>query len=135
MILAAIIAAIAAAAVAASAYLLSLWHADQADLKRRGEYHGWRSWPFSRVLAYVGAVSTVASTYLAVVTVARATFDPATGAAVIQALTPFTLAAILVLDLAFILIAGYLRILRRRNHRRPGDAPSRLPAIDPRRRD
>ena len=133
MILAIIATAIGVVSIGGAAYLLALWHDDERDLRASGRWRGWlRTWPFSRVLAYVGAGTTAAAVYLAALTILRVVLagQGVDFAPITQALTPLTIAALLYLLAAFPIVAGYLRLLRRRNHRRRGEPPSRLPAID-----
>ena len=120
----------------ASAYLLRLWHDDEADLRARGKWRGGlRTWPFSRVLAYVGAGATTAAVYLAALTVGRLVVTARAGAETwapaTMALTPLTIAAIFYLLLAVPVVALYLRFLKGRNHRKPDEAPSQLPSVEP----
>lgn len=105
---------IAIVSIWGAAYLLSVWHDDRADLLRRGhEVSTFRTWPFSRVLAYVSIACMLSSTYLGTLTVLRLIGLPEQEE-IRVALTPFTLAALLVLDVAFVIIAAYLRFLRGR---------------------
>lgn len=111
--------AIAAASIGAAAYLLALWREDAADLKAVGRWRGiLRTWPFSRVLAYVAIGCTISSNVLGAVTLFRVLgtgpLGPDTVRHIQAALTPFTLTALVFLDVAFVILAIYLRIIRRR---------------------
>lgn len=110
--------AIAGASIWGAAYLLRVWHEDRAHMIASGEpVTLLRTWPFSRVLAYVAISCTLASTYLGWLTIARLLNLSVLGLTNEQMrveLTPFTLAALLVLDAAFVVIALYLRVIRSR---------------------
>lgn len=103
---------IAAGSVWGAAYLLSLWHEDARSLRRVS----WRTWPFSRVLAYVSIACTLASNYLIVPSALRL-LSVEGFHDIVAALTPFTIIAIIVLDVAFVVIAIYLRVIRKRRGR------------------
>lgn len=107
--------AVAAAAISiwGAAYLMSLWHDDRDELlARRPPVEP--GWPFSRVLAYLGIVATLSSNLVGAVALLRLLEVPSFRDAQL-ALTPFTLASLLYLDLVFPLIALYLRSRRRRH--------------------
>lgn len=99
---------IAAASIWGAAYLLKVWHDDRTERRAEGKPDGW---PFSRVLAYVAICCTLASNYLVVPTALRLLGIP-NFRDIQVALTPFTLTALLVLDVAFVVIALYLRLVR-----------------------
>lgn len=100
--------AIALTSIWGAAYLLRVWHEDAAAMRAAGT---WQSWPFSRVLAYVAIACTLASNYLVLPTLLRLLGFPLAQAA----LTPITVAALVTLDVAFVVIAIYLRIVRSRS--------------------
>lgn len=103
--------AIALASIWGAAYLLRIWHEDATDMKRHGEAVTFlRTWPFSRVLAYVAIACMLASNFLLVPTALRLAGRPDLQVA----LTPFTLTSLIVLDVAFVVIALYLRVVRSR---------------------
>jgi len=107
---------IAVLSIGGSAYLLSLWHEDARAIKASGGVvSNLRTWPFSRVLAYVGIGCTLSSNYLLVPTTLRL-IGIANFREVQVALTPLTLAALLFLDMSFLIIALYLRLIRGRSH-------------------
>lgn len=95
-----------------SAYLLALWHEDAGLLRASGTRVSWRIWPFSRVLAYLSIGSTLASNLLAFGALIRIA-NVANYHEIQIALTPLTLIALLFLDSVFLVIAAYLRLIRR----------------------
>lgn len=104
--------AIALASIWGAAYLLKLWHEDAALLRQQGvDVTHLRTWPFSRVLAYVAVACTLASNFLIVPTVLR--FTGVINATIV--LAPLSITAFLVLDISFVVIAAYLRIVRSRS--------------------
>lgn len=110
---------IAVVSIWGAAYLLSVWHEDRADMISKGESVTLlRTWPFSRVLAYVAIACMLASNYLTWPTTLRLIEFP-NYREIQTALTPFTLTALLVLDVAFVVIALYLRVIRGRGVRVP----------------
>ena len=102
--------AIGLASVYGAAYLLSVWHEDRDS--------GTRGWPLSRVLAYLAIAGTLASNFLSAVSLLRLLNVP-DFRAIQLALSPFTLAALLTLDVLFTILALYLRYVRSRSGRRP----------------
>ena len=107
--------AIALASIWGSAYLLSLWHEDRDEQRSRGVNPGW---PISRVVAYLAIAACIASNTLAGVTVLRLLNVP-DFAAIRDALQPLTLTALVYLDVVFVILAVYLRVVRARSGRRP----------------
>lgn len=106
--------AIAIASIWGAAYLLRIWHEDRDDMIRAGQSVTFlRTWPFSRVLAYVAIACTLASNTVAIPLTLRLVNFPNFREIGI-ALTPFTVTSLLVLDVAFVVIAIYLRIVRSR---------------------
>lgn len=87
----------------AAAFLLSLWHEDQAS--------GTQGWPLSRVLAYLAIVGTLAANLIGAVALLRLA-DVPNFRELQLALSPMTLGAILILDLLFPVLALYLRAVR-----------------------
>ncbi len=104
-----------------AAYLLSLWHEDRAERRAGNEVaiaHGapdpGDGWPLSRVLAYLAIASTLASNYLLIPTALRLVDFP-NFRDIVALLTPFTIAALIVLDCLFTILALYLRAIRGRH--------------------
>lgn len=119
MSLAIIVGTIAILSIGGSAYLLWIWHEDARSMKvGGGAVSAWRTWPFSRVLAYVAIGAMLSSNYLFVSTILRL-LDVPNYREIQLALTPLTLAALLFLDMAFLIIALYLRVIRGRGERVP----------------
>lgn len=94
---------VGAVSLGGAAFLLSLWHEDRAS--------GTRGWPLSRVLAYLAIAGTIAANVLGVVSFLRL-LDVPNFREIQVALTPFTVVALLVLDLLFPVLALYLRAVR-----------------------
>lgn len=109
---------IALASIWGAAYLLSLWHEDQRDMIAGGHGASWRTWPLSRVVAYLAIVACIASNVLGAVALLRL-LDVPNFLAIRDALQPLTLPALVFLDVMFTLLAIYLRILRARSGERP----------------
>lgn len=109
--------AIAFASIWGAAYLLSLWHEDRRDLIATGHHVSLRTWPVSRVIAYLAVGACIASNVLAAVTSLRLIAVP-NFLAIRDALNPLTLPALVYLDLVFVILAVYLRLVRARNGRR-----------------
>ncbi len=95
-----------------AAYLLSLWHDDRRS--------GTDGWPLSRVIAYLAIAGTVASNYLAGITLLRLLEVPSFRE--VQAnLTPLTIVAILTLVVLFTILALYLRAVRATGYITPSE--------------
>jgi hypothetical protein len=101
---------IGAVSFGGAAFLLSLWHEDQAS--------GTTGWPLSRVIAYLAVAGTLASNLLSFVSVLRLV-DVPNFRDIQLALTPLTVTALLVLDVLFTVLALYLRAVRATGYMTP----------------
>lgn len=110
--------AIALASIWGAAYLLSLWHEDQRDMQARGVKVTIRTWTVSRVLADLSVAACISSNILAAVTFLRLLNVP-NFIEIRDALQPLTLPALVFLDLAFVILALYLRAVRAIYGKRP----------------
>lgn len=95
--------AIGAVSLWGAAYLMSVWHEDRQM--------GTTGWPLSRILAYLAIVGTIASNWLAGLTLIRLANVP-NYRDIQVALTPLTLIAIILLLSLFPILASYLRVIR-----------------------
>ena len=113
--------AVAIASIWGAAFLLRIWHEDRDDLqaahvkdpKANPPVRFLRTWPFSRVLAYVAVLACLASNTVGLPLILRLIEFP-NFREIGLALTPFTITSLLWLDVAFVVIAIYLRIVRSR---------------------
>lgn len=109
--------AIALASIWGSAYLLSLWHEDQRDMIAHGQPVSLRTWPVSRVIADLAVGACISANVLGFVTILRLGAFPGF-VAIRDALLPLVVPSLVYLDLAFVILAAYLRIVRARSGQR-----------------
>lgn len=102
--------AIGLASVGGAAYLLALWHEDRDT--------GTTGWPLTRVLAYLAIAGTLASNFLGFLSLLRLVEFP-NFRDIQLALSPFSLVALLTLDVLFTLLALYLRAVRMTGYMTP----------------
>lgn len=98
-----LILAISLVSLYGAAYLLALWHEDRAS--------GTTGWPLSRIIAYLAVTGTIASNWLAGLTLIRLANIPNYRDLQVT-LTPLTLIAIVLLLSLFPILATYLRVVR-----------------------